>query len=121
MKMTAITPCFNPDVDFCPDCGTLLPPLRSQGDISCLACRRVVEADLFHERVMSYTVKFNKVENPRKEKKEEDVDGPVVERRCPKCGHEKMSYAAVQLRSADEGQTVFFTCLKCKFKESENS
>ena len=24
-------------------------------------------------------------------------------------------------RSADEGQTVFFTCLKCKFKESENS
>ena len=23
-------------VDFCPDCGTLLPPLRSQGDVSCL-------------------------------------------------------------------------------------
>ena len=47
---------------------------------------------------MTYTVKFNKVENPRKEKKDVDADGPVVERKCPKCGHEKMSYAAVQLR-----------------------
>jgi DNA-directed RNA polymerase I subunit RPA12 len=46
---------------------------------------------------MTYTVKFNKVENPRKEKNE-DVDGPIVERKCPKCGHDKMSYAAVQLR-----------------------
>ncbi len=27
----------------------------------------------------------------------------------------------IEFRSADEGQTVFFTCLKCKFKESENS
>jgi DNA-directed RNA polymerase subunit M/transcription elongation factor TFIIS len=27
----------------------------------------------------------------------------------------------LQLRSADEGQTVFFTCVKCKYKESENS
>ena len=49
-------------------------------------------------QAMTYTVKFNKVENPRKEKKDDDVDGPVVERKCPKCGHEKMSYAAVQLR-----------------------
>ena len=50
-----------------------------------------------------------------------DADGPTVDRQCAKCGYEKMSYATLQLRSADEGQTVFFTCLKCKFKESENS
>ena len=52
---------------------------------------------------------------------EPEAEGPTVDRRCPKCGYEKMSYATLQLRSADEGQTVFFTCLKCKHKESENS
>lgn len=43
-----------------------------------------------------------------------DEDGPIVERACPKCNNNVMSYATLQLRSADEGQTVFFTCTKCK-------
>lgn len=29
---------------------------------------------------------------------------------CPKCGRTDVRYSAVQLRSADEGSTVFFTC-----------
>ena len=49
-----------------------------------------------------------------KGKKDESAEGPIVERKCPKCGNEKMSYATLQLRSADEGQTVFYTCTKCK-------
>lgn len=57
----------------------------------------------------------------RERKSETEQDGPVVDRKCPKCGNETMSYATLQLRSADEGQTVFYTCTKCKFKESENS
>ena len=60
-------------------------------------------------------------DNKKKRIDDDEVEGPVVERKCPKCNHDRMSYAALQLRSADEGQTVFFTCLKCKFKESENS
>lgn len=45
---------------------------------------------------------------------EKESEGPVIERRCPKCGNDKMSYATLQLRSADEGQTVFYTCTNCK-------
>ena len=48
--------------------------------------------------------------NQRKMQKNE---GPVVERKCSKCGNDIMSYATLQLRSADEGQTVFYTCTKC--------
>ena len=48
---------------------------------------------------------FNKRETKSRKKKkggeEDEVDGPVVERKCPKCGHERMSYAALQLRSSD--------------------
>lgn len=62
-----------------------------------------------------YTIHFNSYK-PRavKQEKEED-EGPIIERKCPKCSNDKMSYATLQLRSADEGQTVFYTCTKCKY------
>ena len=52
----------------------------------------------------SYEIVFNKRDSgdSKKRKKkdgDDEVDGPVVERLCPKCGHERMSYAALQLRS----------------------
>lgn len=64
---------------------------------------------------VEFTLHFNSyTPQNKKSKVEETEDGPVVERKCSKCGYEKMTYATVQLRSADEGQTVFFTCIKCK-------
>jgi len=94
-----------------------------------MACRSEVPIDQFAQVETKYTIVFNKRENLEKNKKkvdegsdvEDEADGPIVERTCPKCGHGRMSYAALQLRSADEGQTVFFTCIKCRHKESENS
>ena len=114
---------FKTDVAFCSACGALLPNLPETGDtVSCLACSYAANIESFASRETSYTIIFNKRENATKKRANEDEeDGPTVERKCPKCGHDKMSYAALQLRSADEGQTVFFTCLKCKYKESENS
>jgi len=94
-----------------------------------MACKGEIPLDKFTEVETTYTIVFNKRANVEKKKKggdgesdgEDEADGPIVERNCPKCGYGRMSYAALQLRSADEGQTVFFTCLKCKHKESENS
>jgi DNA-directed RNA polymerase I subunit RPA12 len=114
-------PVFTTDVNFCPSCGTLLPSLPARGNVICRACKHEITIASFASVKTSYDVVFNKRENFLKKEEIGEVDGPVVERRCPECNHDRMSYAALQLRSADEGQTVFFTCLKCKYKESENS
>jgi DNA-directed RNA polymerase I subunit RPA12 len=39
----------------------------------------------------------------------------LTEKDCPQCGRKEMYFTTVQLRSADEGSTVFFTCV-CGYK-----
>lgn len=77
------------------------------------------------ELEVKYVVEFNTkseyIEEQQLKSAQSKSDGPIVERRCPKCGNDTMSYASLQLRSADEGQTIFYTCTKCQFKETENS
>lgn len=34
----------------------------------------------------------------------------VIQVTCPECGRKEVRYSAVQLRSADEGSTIFYTC-----------
>ncbi|XP_078038808.1 RNA polymerase I subunit RpI12 [Augochlora pura] len=109
---------------FCSDCGSVLPLLEERGNVICYACKREWGPEAFGDMAMTYTVHFNDNDTYTSEKQkddEEDAEGPIVERKCPQCQNDKMSYATLQLRSADEGQTVFYTCTKCKYKETENS
>ena len=41
---------------------------------------------------------------------------PITNEKCPKCGHGKAYYAMVQTRAADEPETKFFKCEKCKHR-----
>jgi predicted RNA-binding Zn-ribbon protein involved in translation (DUF1610 family) len=34
----------------------------------------------------------------------------TVQETCPKCGKEEVKFTAVQLRSADEGSTIIYSC-----------
>ncbi|XP_065157409.1 DNA-directed RNA polymerase I subunit RPA12 [Atheta coriaria] len=123
---------FRAPSGICTDCGSILPLVQRTGNICCYTCKKEYPVDVFGDQAIQYTINFNSLEtckkqqdseNQQKNKKgdEDEEEGPVVERKCPKCDNNRMSYATLQLRSADEGQTVFYTCTKCKFKETENS
>lgn len=41
----------------------------------------------------------------------DDIQGEAVIRKtCPECGREEVRYHSQQLRGADEGSTIFYTC-----------
>ncbi|KAG7365742.1 transcription factor S-II TFIIS [Nitzschia inconspicua] len=45
----------------------------------------------------------------------------TIEEPCIKCSHPEVGYYTVQLRSVDEGQTVFYECPNCKHTWSINN
>ncbi|XP_014220559.1 DNA-directed RNA polymerase I subunit RPA12 [Trichogramma pretiosum] len=110
---------------FCPDCGSVLPLLKTHGGVTCWACKQTWGPEVFGDMKLSYLLEFSDEQTYASASQVKDngdeAEGPTVDKKCPKCGNDKMSYATLQLRSADEGQTVFYTCTKCKHKESENS
>lgn len=44
----------------------------------------------------------------------------VVQKECPECKRTEMFYHTKQLRSADEGSTVFYRCI-CGYRENTNN
>ncbi|CAG2102017.1 unnamed protein product [Medioppia subpectinata] len=108
--------------EFCDRCGAILPlPLSIDvsSDISCSVCGFRVDVQRFHGITSTTRIVFNTRQVLHRSTA--DSQGPVVERKCAKCGHEKQTFATLQTRSADEGQTVFYTCLNCGAQENENS
>lgn len=53
---------------------------------------------------------------------EQDVQqNASIRETCPNCGQEEVRYYTQQLRSADEGSTVFYECPKCGHKWNQNN
>eukprot|EP00929_Paragymnodinium_shiwhaense_P115382 TRINITY_DN84217_c0_g1_i1.p1 TRINITY_DN84217_c0_g1~~TRINITY_DN84217_c0_g1_i1.p1 ORF type:complete len:205 (+),score=35.89 TRINITY_DN84217_c0_g1_i1:65-616(+) len=52
--------------------------------------------------------------------KEDTIAYPEIAMECQGCGHDKLQFWTRQLRSADEGQTVYFLCKKCGWRTTEN-
>eukprot|EP01130_Rhizamoeba_saxonica_P001839 TRINITY_DN11675_c0_g1_i1.p1 TRINITY_DN11675_c0_g1~~TRINITY_DN11675_c0_g1_i1.p1 ORF type:complete len:121 (-),score=15.26 TRINITY_DN11675_c0_g1_i1:107-469(-) len=101
---------------FCQECNSLLSLPKKSGIMNCDICGfSCMSGDVESQEIVT---------NSRK--REEDrgfvvaesegqmiVDGTVV---CEKCGCIKISFYTRQMRSADEGQSVFYTCTKCQWK-----
>lgn len=114
---------FSGDPNFCPECGNVLPLPGMQDIVRCPRCSFGIPVKEFSGREIRSTVVFNPEQSTLALEDEQDSElkGPVIDRRCSRCNKEGMVYHTRQMRSADEGQTVFFTCIHCRYQEKEDS
>ncbi|XP_022669205.1 DNA-directed RNA polymerase I subunit RPA12-like [Varroa jacobsoni] len=116
---------FSGELEFCSLCGSILPLALSTTVVTCRLCGNSVPIENFHGMETKSVVIFNDRETALKGAAQKELssagDGPSVDRICTNCGREGMTYATLQTRSADEGQTIFYSCPDCGHQENENS
>lgn len=113
---------FEADEEFCSKCGTILPlPTTAPTVVTCPLCSKHWTVKPIINKLTYKTEKIYERRVAESEQGNRDAENPIVDKICDKCGHDQMSYACRQTRSADEGQTVFYTCLKCKNSIVENA
>lgn len=132
---------------FCGQCQSILDIPTDQHGVTCDVCKNIHEASRFEGHVIITESKSNTyndfiqrqaIYKAGKQKKTltmtketriyNEVNtmatsnkGAVIKEKCPKCGNPEMTFHTMQLRSADEGQTVFYVCPKCSYKYSLNT
>ena len=111
---------------FCPACGSLLDaPTGSEDFVECHCCSHSVPAsrfELLQVKTTSTAQQFPSRPTYAIKKQEQRLNnGATIQEDCPKCSATELVFHTAQLRGADEGQTVFYTCLKCGYKTKLNS
>ena len=124
---------------FCTACGSLLDLPSNDDVITCTPCGTVQDArstsvplttvyDNLSIVTRSHPSAFPSVlrqkrqlVSPVNRKDEETMEQATIKEKCPGCGNEEMNFHTLQLRSADEGTTVFYDCPKCGYKFSQNN
>ncbi|KAI8145763.1 hypothetical protein BJV82DRAFT_602182 [Fennellomyces sp. T-0311] len=114
---------------FCPECGNLLDAPGADDDILlCNQCSHAFQTAGYEQTKVVTTSSVHAFQSPLKAKRHLVQQSKVakeaeatIKEKCPNCGNDEMAYHTMQLRSADEGQTVFYNCKKCGYKYSVNS
>ena len=98
---------------FCPTCGSIMMPKEKNGKkvSECPKCG-YVSADAssmkLKEKIKDKSKELGVVETSGDERL------PTTDAECAHCGHKKAYYWTQQTRAADEGETKFLKCEKCK-------
>ena len=108
---------------FCPTCGTILDA-PTDDFIKCTFCPYKCRfADLSIPEVITRSAPTTKPEWLDEENKEDSnaKKHATIEEPCPKCGNPEQYFYTMQLRSVDEGSTVFYECPQCSHQYSVNN
>mmetsp|Transcript_17225 Transcript_17225/g.31792 ORF Transcript_17225/g.31792 Transcript_17225/m.31792 type:complete len:140 (-) Transcript_17225:86-505(-) len=120
-------------LSFCRVCHTMFDYTAvSKPELTCEDCGYVQKFDpdqdlqqttYVMERVRPpwWALEDEKLEAALQGKEEEVMEYPEIEHECGQCGAKKVQFWTRQLRSADEGQTIFYLCKKCGWRAMEHS
>ena len=100
---------------FCPSCGNLLlmDTTNSSLQLKCRSCSYMMG----FQGTRSRKIPTTKMEVVPIDAGNENTDFQnKAEARCEKCGHNEAYFIEIQIRSADEPSTIFYTCCKCGYK-----
>lgn len=95
-------------MEFCPKCGSVL--VEKNKKFKCARCNYTAKGKISIE---SSEKMQKKQEIGILKEKDADVF-PTVIAECSKCGNNEAYFWSSQTRSADEAETRFFKCTKCK-------
>ncbi|KAH0608125.1 uncharacterized protein H6S33_002177 [Morchella sextelata] len=111
---------------FCSDCGNLLDSVAGTDRLECEMCGTVTK-DPGNKTVTTQSalsafpsalrLKKSAVQSLAAEDMQTEAE---IKQTCPECGREKMWFYTLQLRSADEGATVFYRC-ECGYRFNTNN
>lgn len=99
-------------MNFCPKCKSLM--ISTEGHFLCKKCGHTEEPG---ENAENMTIRSKRVEKDIVIIDEPDQIRtlPTVTAKCPECGNDTAEWWLRQLRSADESETRFYRCIKCKY------
>ena len=113
---------------FCPKCGSIMIPKKNPDRKKAKKAKKGEEEESpkkilacsscgYSDADSSALVIKEKSSNPQEMVSiiEEDVTAmPLIDAECEKCGHSKAYFWTLQTRAADEPETKFMRCEKCK-------
>ena len=107
---------------FCGRCGSILLPkkIREKTVLACESCG-YFNKDTEAAKITESVKKKEKQDERLFEVAVDNITAPITEIECPKCHNNQAYYWTRQTRAADEGETKFHQCTKCKCKWREYS
>ncbi|XP_066369398.1 uncharacterized protein [Miscanthus floridulus] len=89
------------------------PYQRSLSSSAAFSCASVPSLAEIEGKQIQYTMTAEDIRRGLKTPTEDIVvQRPVTNKSCPNCDHPEAEYYSLQMRSADEGETIFYTCKK---------